>query len=257
VTPDDPAQFYTGLVAELYGPLRSTVPDPEPYAFFIARSGEPALELGCGNGDPILELRARGIEVEGLDSSADMLDRCRRAALERGIDVVLHEQPMQTMDLGRRYRSIYLAGPTFNLLADDAAASATLERVKGHLLPGGSALIPLFVPAPTPAAQLGKPRMHTTDAGVEMRVTFVEEHRDEPARLQVTIMRYERIEGTEAVSEDRTWRLHWYTQDGFRELATEAGLDVAAILAPEGGLATADADTFVFLLRAPPPARDQ
>ena len=60
----DPASFYTGLVADLYGPLRSVVQDPEPYVRFIELSGEPALELGCGDGDPLLELRSRGIDVE-------------------------------------------------------------------------------------------------------------------------------------------------------------------------------------------------
>jgi SAM-dependent methyltransferase len=247
----EPSQFYTGIVADLYGPLRSVVPDPEPYAHFISRSGEPALELGCGDGDPILELRARGIDVEGLDSSADMLRRCREAALERGIDVVLHEQPMQTMDLGRKYQSIYLAGPTFNLVPDDAVAESALVRIKQHLRPGGSALIPLFVPAPTPEEQLGKPKMHTMPDGVEMRVTVVEERRDDATRTQTRILCYERISATETVSEERSWLIHWYTQAGFRELATGAGLTVAAVLSPEGGLAADDDQTFVFLLTAP------
>ena len=145
------ADFYTGLVARIYGPLRSAVPDHRPYRAFIAASGEPALELGCGDGDPILDLRARGVDVEGLDSSADMLEGCRRAAADRGLEVTLHHGLMETMDLGRRYRSIYLAGPTFNLLADDTAAAQALGRIHAHLEPGGSALIPLFVPELTPA----------------------------------------------------------------------------------------------------------
>ncbi|MEU8306257.1 class I SAM-dependent methyltransferase [Actinomadura sp. NPDC048955] len=74
----DAADFYTGIVAELYGPLKSFSQDPEPYAAFIEQSGTPALELGCGDGDPLHELRARGLEVEGVDSSADMLERLRR-----------------------------------------------------------------------------------------------------------------------------------------------------------------------------------
>ena len=41
--------FYTGLVADLYRPLRSGNPDPEVYERFITKHGEPALELGCGS----------------------------------------------------------------------------------------------------------------------------------------------------------------------------------------------------------------
>lgn len=41
-----PSQFYTGLVARLYGPLRSHPnEDPEPYVRLIRDTGEPALEL--------------------------------------------------------------------------------------------------------------------------------------------------------------------------------------------------------------------
>src|SRR6478735_4388662 len=48
----DPADFYTGLVAELYAPLRSGTPDADRYVRFVREHGEPALELGCGDGDP-------------------------------------------------------------------------------------------------------------------------------------------------------------------------------------------------------------
>jgi SAM-dependent methyltransferase len=251
VAADEPSQFYTGLVAELYAPLRSAVPDPEPYARFIARSGEPALELGCGDGDPLLELRARGIDVEGLDASADMLARCRTAATGRDTAVVLHHQPMETMRLRRQYQSIYLAGPTFNLLADDGTAANALARIAEHLRPGGSALIPLFVPPPTPAAHLGVPRTHTTPDGVEMSVTTVSEHRDETARRQTTVLRYERVSADGAVREERPWLIHWYTQDGFRNLAIAAGLTVVAVLTNDGRRAGPADDSLVFLLGRP------
>lgn len=254
--PDDPARFYTGIVAELYAPLRgSGAPDPEPYARFIARSGEPALELGCGDGDPLLALRARGLDVEGLDSSPDMLDRCRVAAAARGLAVTLHESPMEAMELPRRYKSIFLAGPTFNLLIDDDTAWRALARIRAHLEPEGSALIPLFVPTPMPPSVIGVPRTHVTDGGVIMRFQVVSEERDEAARLQTAVLRYEREEAGEVTVEDGPWRLHWYTQEGFRQLLGDAGLLVGDVLAADGTPAAPDADQCTFWV-GPDPAFD-
>lgn len=247
----DGADFYTGLVARLYGPLRSVAPDPEPYAAFVGACGEPALELGCGDGDPILDLRARNLDVEGLDSSADMLERCRRRAEQRGLDVVLHHQAMETMDLGSTYRSIYLAGPTFNLLEHDAAATAALHRIRSHLAEGGSALVPLFIPEMTPPDEVGRTRIHETDDGTVMRFTVLAVERDESTCEQVSHVRYELVSATENLVEERQWRLHWWTQAAFAALARESGLEAAAILSPTGEPAVPSDPVFAFWLTAP------
>ena len=148
----DPADFYTGIVVDVYGPLRGSVPDPRVYTAFIGKWGEPALELGCGDGDPLLTLRADGLDVEGLDSSADMLSKLRRSAAERGIDVTVHHTPIEHMDLGSTYRSIFLAGPTFNLITDDATAVRALERIRAHLDPAGAGWSRCSSPNPFPSA---------------------------------------------------------------------------------------------------------
>lgn len=99
-----PADFYTGAVAELYEPLKSEREGPERYARFIREYGEPALELGCGDGDPLLDLRRRGLDVDGVDSSADMLDRLHGKAADAGMNVTVRHQRMEELDLPRRYR---------------------------------------------------------------------------------------------------------------------------------------------------------
>ena len=253
----DPSDFYTGLVAQLYSPLRgSDAPDPKPYAAFIAASGEPALELGCGDGDPLLQLRARALDVEGLDSTADMLARLRERAEAQGLDVVVHHSTIEAMELRRRYRSIFLAGPTFNLLPDDDTVWHALDRIRTHLEPGGGALIPLFVPKRTERVAFGVARAHTAEDGSEMRVTALSETRDVANRLQVTVLRYElETPDGETTTEDRPWVLHWHTQDGFRSLAEEAGLTVTAVLAPDGSPVGPDDTVFVFWLE-PDPAWD-
>lgn len=245
----EPADFYTGLVAQMYRHLRSETFAPEPYARFIALVGQPALELGCGDGDPMLELRARGLDVEGLDSSADMLDRCRVAAAARGLDVVLHHATFESMDLGRRYRAIYLAGATFNLLPDDATAQRALQRIAAHLQPGGSALIPLFIPGAPSQRLVGQAREHTTDDGSLMRVSTLSVDHDPAARVQIARLRYELVRGTTSETLERDWLLHWFDQQQFAAMATDAGLTVHGVFADNGGRATADDTSFTFWLR--------
>jgi len=245
----DPADFYVGIVVDVYAALRGSVPDPDRYHAFIARSGEPALELGCGDGDPLLTLREAGLDVEGLDSSADMLAKLESTASRQGIDVTVHHSTIQTMDLRRRYKSIFLAGPTFNLLPDDLAASRALERIAAHLEADGSALIPLFVPAPVSERHLGRVREHVEDGGRSLRVTATATERDELARTQTTTLRYEVSDGDNVMSVEKPWLLHWYTQSGFSELATAAGLGIVAIVGRDGRPASPDAHELAFLLR--------
>lgn len=250
--PVAPANFYTGLVAELYSSLRSVDPDPDPYARFIARTGGPALELGCGDGDPLLELRRRGLDVEGLDSSPDMLERCRARALDRGLDVVLHESSIETMQLGRRYRSMYLAGPTFNLITDDETAQRALARIRLHLEPTGAALIPLFVPDAVRPDQLGHSTEHRTETGTVHRCTTVSARRDDVERVQSVLLRYERVDGDDVSILDREWALHWYTQAGFRTLLGAAGLQVRAVLGTDASPADSGAAQVVFIVEPAP-----
>lgn len=68
VTTVDPADFYTGIVAELYGPLKSFSQDPEPYAAFIRQAGMPTLELGCGEGRPSRSRKAAVSSTPGSGS---------------------------------------------------------------------------------------------------------------------------------------------------------------------------------------------
>jgi SAM-dependent methyltransferase len=240
--------FYTGLVADLYAPLKSMPTDPEPCARFIASSGEPALELGCGDGEPLIELRRRRLDVDGLDSSPDMLERCRHAAAKQGVEVVLYQQPMEEMELPRRYKSIFLAGPTFNLLPDDITAQRALVRICAHLDDHGAALVPLFIPAATPAEQLGRAREAQSADGALLRFAILAEERDESSRRQTSTLRYERVtdDNTEVI--EREWVLHWHTQAGFRELASSAGLTTKTVLGADGGPAAPDAPGFAFLL---------
>ena len=162
--------------------------------------------------------------------------------------MALHCHPMQSMALPRRYRSIYIAGPTFNLLPDDDTAAVALTAIAAHLADDGTALVPLFIPEPTDPALFGRPRRHTTDTGVQMAFSALDETYDTERRTRITNVRYELTVDGATTIDDRPWLLHWYTQDGFRHMAEAAGLHVAAVRRPTGGPAEPDDTEFAFFL---------
>lgn len=224
---NEPAQFYTGLVAHAYAPLRGTIATAEPYLRFVKRFGAPALEIGCGHGEPLLDLVAEGLEVVGLDSSADMLAICSAEARRRGLEVDLVCCSMETMQLDREFSAIYFAGPTFQLVISLSGAAETLARIASHLSPHGRVLIPLFVPEPIAEPVLGRWKEHVTEAGDTLAVRAASQSYRPGERRIDTVLEYRR--GTidsPAESVTRTWSLRWYGEGEFEDLAFSGGLVV-------------------------------
>lgn len=235
----DPADFYTGLVADLYTPLKGSHTDPQTYIDFVKRHGEPALELGCGDGDPLLDLRLEGLEVDGIDSSPDMIEKCLERAATFGVDVRVEVQRFETLEMHRKYKSIYLAGRTFNLLPDDETALAALRRLRAHLdEEGGVAFVPLFIPDPIPEEVLGQYRESTDAQGRTIRFAVIAVDRNDGGRTQTSTLRYERIDGDKVEAIERDWVIHWWSTKQFASLVATSGLRISS-MSPNDPKATA------------------
>jgi SAM-dependent methyltransferase len=149
VTGERPDLEYVGLMALAWDPLRGDTSGWEDRAFYldlVRERGEPVLDVGCGTGRLLLDYLALGIDVDGVEISADMLAICRSKAAATGLDVAgrLFEQPMESLDLPRRYRTIIAPSSSFQLVLDPAAAAEALQRFYAHLLPGGTLAMPFF-----------------------------------------------------------------------------------------------------------------
>ena len=82
-------QPYDGLVAEAYDvwlPPDGSYDDRDLFRDLIRAGDGPALELGCGNGRLLVGYLADGLDVEGVDSAADMLAICRASRRARRAD---------------------------------------------------------------------------------------------------------------------------------------------------------------------------
>jgi SAM-dependent methyltransferase len=226
-----PNQFYTGLIASAYAPLRGNVAPSEPYERFVRRYGEPGLEIGCGHGEPLLDLIAAGLEVVGVDSSADMVALCEAAAKTRGVKVTVICSRVEAMVLKKSFRSIYFAGPTFQLLIDDGTPQAALRQMAAHLAPEGRILVPLFTPSPADPKSFGTWREHVEAHGEVVAFTTVSQSYRVNERRVDTILRYRRgAASSPSESVERTWSLRWYTDGEFEAMAEGAGLTVDHIV---------------------------
>lgn len=77
-----------------------------------------------------------GLEVEGVDYSADMLAVLAERAAAEGLSPCLYQQSMHELDLPRRYQTIYACGVIGLGGAWDFALNA-LRRAHEHLRSGG------------------------------------------------------------------------------------------------------------------------
>ena len=116
-------------------------------AFFeraVRDQAGPALDVGCGAGRLLLPMLQAGLDVEGVEPSADMVAILRQRAERQGLTPVVHEQPMQALDLPRRYRTIFVPCGSFQLVIDRADACETLRRFHAHLEHGGILLLTIY-----------------------------------------------------------------------------------------------------------------
>ncbi len=107
------------------------------WARCIAEAGEPVLELGSGTGRVLVPLLERGFDVYGLDTSRDMMKRCRAACKAKGLKATLYEQSMLEFSLRRKFGLVILDSGGLGLFTSDEEIRSVFKRVMAHLKPGG------------------------------------------------------------------------------------------------------------------------
>jgi SAM-dependent methyltransferase len=127
--------WHHGLIARWWANFNLGGPEIAFFGSYVA-SGQPALDVGCGSGRLLVPWVADGLDVDGVDASADMIEACRSAARAAGCEPVLYVQPTHRLDLPRHYRTIVSCG-AFGLGGSRADDIEGLRRVHAHLLPGG------------------------------------------------------------------------------------------------------------------------
>jgi len=141
------------ILSRHYDSAYSSKADLRDVPFYVEMAqltGGPVLEIGCGTGRVLLEIAARGIEIEGLDFSEDQLRvlEAKLHALAPGIRdrIRLHRADMRNFALDRRFRMITAPFRPLQHLYTVADQIAAFRAVRKHLLPDGLFVFDLFYP---------------------------------------------------------------------------------------------------------------
>lgn len=228
---------YRGLMAASWDLLRgdySAWPDRPFYRSIIERAGQPALDVGCGTGRLLLDYLAAGIDIDGVDNSPEMLAICQRKASELGLDVAgrLFEQPMERLDLPRRYRAILVPSSSFQLITNAAEARDVMRRFSDHLAPGGVLVMSLMISIPaerppqrewTAWFKAGQQERAEDGALVRRQMRVMYDYEEQLEHLET---RYQVLNDGVVTQEEihmRSPSVRWYAQDQARQLFRDAG----------------------------------
>src|SRR5262245_1719024 len=140
VTPFDDGDLYDVWLGDL----------PYGLDFYVglARAARgPVLDVCCGTGRIMLPCLKEGVDIEGVDLYAPMLDRLRDKARQRGFSPVLHQAGMGEFRLERRFALVMIPGNAFVHNLTTAAQIQSLRCCYDHLLPGGLLALDAYFPA--------------------------------------------------------------------------------------------------------------
>jgi SAM-dependent methyltransferase len=156
----DVARTYDRTSAHMFA---SDVLDPAVDCLASLAGGGRVLEFAIGTGRVALPLARRGLDVTGIELSADMLAELRRAP---GSDLIhAIEGDMATTRVEGEFSLVYLVFNTITNLTTQDEQVACFENAARHLAPGGRFVIENGVPAlrRLPPGAVGVPFAVTDD----------------------------------------------------------------------------------------------
>jgi SAM-dependent methyltransferase len=136
-------------IAELYDPWSRSVTEDVPFYVAEARkAGGPVVELGVGTGRIAVPTAAAGVRVIGVDSSAGMLEVCRRHAVAAGVADLLDLRlgDLAAPPVSEQVRLVTCPFRAYLHLPDEAARVEALSAARDLLVPGGRLIFDVFAP---------------------------------------------------------------------------------------------------------------
>lgn len=165
-----------------------------------ARRGRgPVLDVACGTGRVLLSLLERGIDADGLDREAPMLERLRVKARDRGLKVEVTEADMRDFTMPRRYARVFLPFNGFAHCDTTDDQLRCLKCCREHVEPGGSLVLAMSFPAcaywANPGTRVLELEVAHPETGFPVRM-YDTRAMDHVAQRQHSLTEIEELDGT-------------------------------------------------------------
>ncbi len=140
--------LYRKLLSEYYDLAFPDIEEQE-FAFWLENTRsvkENMLEIGCGTGRVLIPLLSRNINIMGVDSSEEMLSRCREKCANLNLEVKLANQSMQKLNLPHKFEFIFIPDGTIGFAVNDEDIKQVFKNIYSHLLPEGNFIFDIQPP---------------------------------------------------------------------------------------------------------------
>ncbi|MDH6118597.1 class I SAM-dependent methyltransferase [Kitasatospora sp. GAS204B] len=156
-------------------------PAPDDAVDFLHKlAGDgPALELAIGTGRLAIPLAERGVEIHGLDSSQDMIDKMRQKPGGADIQVTLAD--ISSFEAEPDYSLAFLVLNTIYALQTQEQQLSCFRSAAAALRPGGYFVVEAFMPDPTRFQR--NSRAHVLDLGLDHVLIEADKHDPSTQRI--------------------------------------------------------------------------
>lgn len=211
---------YRNLCTEVYEltkPIGQEYADVAYFTRHLSEIGGRILEGMVGTGRLLIPLLEAGLNVEGIDTSPDMLAACKQNCASRGFNPMLYQGTIENLNVPGKFSAIVVTLGSFMLLGNRAAAIAALQSFARHLETDGRIFIDLALPIDSfkteNTVKQREPIRCLDDSVILMqtssRIDWIEQ-------VEHTLIRYEKWKDGKLIdTELQHLPLHWFGREEF------------------------------------------
>lgn len=132
-------QYFSMLYDELTEEM-----DYNPWIEIVKKYNGTLLDVGCGSGSLLIQLKQLGYDCCGIDLSANMLELAKKKFIMNHLDIPVFQDNMLSFSLQKKFDIITCFFDTLNHLNTYEELSCTLCNMSNHLNTNGVLIVDLF-----------------------------------------------------------------------------------------------------------------